>query len=153
MKQKIKEEILKIYSTFLYIGLLPFAPGTFGTLGAVIPYYFISELKTLPYLLIVTTFTLISIYTTNKSMKFYDNNDPAEVVIDEVCGFLFTMFMVPFTWVNIFIGFLLFRVFDILKPYPIRKIERLRDGYGIILDDVFAGIYANIVLILIIRLQ
>lgn len=152
MKQKISDKLLKLYCTFLYLGLLPFAPGTFGTLGAVIPYYLISEFKSIPYLITIIIFALISIYITNQSMRFYKSDDPGEIVIDEACGYLFTMFMVPFNWVNVLIGFLLFRFFDILKPYPIRKIEKLRDGYGIILDDVLAGIYSNIVLLLIIRL-
>ena len=152
MKQKINERILKLFCTFLYLGQLPLAPGTFGTLGAIIPYYIISEFRIPTYLITIIIFTLFSIFITNQTLKYYHSKDPGEIVIDEVCGYLFTMFMVPLSLFNVVIGFFLFRFFDILKPFPIRKIERLKDGYGIILDDVLAGIYANIVLLLIIRL-
>lgn len=152
MINSTREKVLKIYCTFFYTGYIPLAPGTFGTLGAVVPFYFIAGFAPLFYLLSIVVFTAISIIITNHCLKYYTEEDPGEIVIDEVCGYLFTMFMVPFTWFNLLVGFLLFRIFDIIKPYPIRKIENLRDGYGIILDDVLAGIYSNIVILLIIKL-
>ncbi len=85
------------------------------------------------------------------AVTIYDNEDPSHVVVDEVCGYLFTMILIPFTWVNVIMGFFLFRALDILKPYPIRKIEKVKDGYGIVLDDVLAGIYANIIMQIFIR--
>lgn len=86
-----------------------------------------------------------------QAVNIYKSKDPSQIVIDEVCGYLFTMILIPFNWVNVIVGFFLFRILDILKPYPIRKIENLRDGYGIVLDDVLAGIYANIILQIFIR--
>ena len=85
------------------------------------------------------------------AVKIYKNKDPGQIVIDEVCGYLFTMILIPFGWVNVIAGFFLFRALDILKPYPIRKLEKLRDGYGVVLDDVLAGIYANILMQIFIR--
>ncbi len=86
------------------------------------------------------------------AVNIYKKKDPSHVVIDEVCGYLFTMILIPFTWVNVILGFFLFRALDITKPYPIRKVEKLKDGYGIVLDDVLAGIYANIIMQIFIRL-
>jgi phosphatidylglycerophosphatase A len=151
LKIKIHERALKLYCTFFFLGYSPVAPGSVGTLGAVLVFYIISDLKSLLYFITIITVTIISIYITNKALKYYDSDDPGEIVIDEVCGYLFTMFLVPFSWTNVGVGFILFRLFDIAKPYPIRKIEKLKDGYGVILDDVLAGIYANIILLLFIK--
>ena len=85
------------------------------------------------------------------AVNIYKSKDPGQIVIDEVCGYLFTMVLIPFSWGYVITGFLLFRILDILKPYPIRNIEKLRNGYGIVLDDVLAGIYANILMQIIIR--
>ena len=71
-------------------------------------------------------------------------SDPSEVVIDEVAGFLLTMFLLPLSWLTLGLGFILFRVFDILKPYPIKQAEKLRGGLGIVMDDLVAGIYAHL---------
>ncbi len=86
------------------------------------------------------------------AVDIYNKKDPSHVVIDEVCGYLFTMILIPFTWVNVIVGLFLFRVLDITKPYPIRKIEKIKGGYGIVLDDVLAGIYANIIMQIFIRI-
>ena len=72
--------------------------------------------------------------------------DPSFVVIDEVAGQLITLFLIPFSWIYLLAGFLLFRAFDILKPFPARRAEELPGGWGIMLDDIFAGIYANLFL-------
>jgi phosphatidylglycerophosphatase A len=86
-----------------------------------------------------------------QAVNIYESEDPSQIVIDEVCGYLFTMVLIPFNWVNVITGFILFRILDILKPYPIRNIEKFRGGYGIVLDDVLAGIYANILMQIFIR--
>ena len=152
MINNTREKVLKIYCTFFYAGYVPFGPGTFGTLGAVIPFYFIAGLTPPFYLITILFFTAISIKITNHCIKYYNEEDPGEIVIDEVCGYLFTMFMLPFNWFNVLSGILIFRILDIIKPYPVRKAENLRDGYGIILDDVLAGIYSNIIIHLINRI-
>ena len=81
----------------------------------------------------------------------FGKSDPGQIVIDEVCGYLITMFLISLSLKNIILGFLLFRLFDIVKPPPIRRLERLRGGFGIVSDDVLAGIYANLILQLITR--
>jgi len=74
-----------------------------------------------------------------------DQSDPREIVIDEVAGFLLTMLFLPCSWLTISLGFIFFRFFDILKPYPIKQLEKLRGGFGVVLDDLAAGLYANII--------
>ena len=141
------EKFLKLYCTFFFLGYSPVAPGTAGTIGAIFIFYIISGLSWLSYLLTILLMSIFSIFITNKILKYYKSDDPSEIVIDEVCGYLFTMFLVPLSWVNITIGFILFRIFDVVKPYPIKRVENLKGGYGIIIDDVLDGIYSNIILL------
>jgi len=75
------------------------------------------------------------------SRKLLLRDDPPEVVIDEAAGFVLAVFLLPPSWVYISAGFVLFRIFDILKPFPLRRVERLKGGLGIVLDDLLAGIY------------
>jgi len=71
-------------------------------------------------------------------------DDPKEVVIDEVAGFLLTIYLLPLSWLSIALGFIMFRFFDILKPFPIRRLERIGGGTGIVIDDLVAGVYASL---------
>jgi phosphatidylglycerophosphatase A len=80
-----------------------------------------------------------------------ERDDPAEVVIDEVAGILITFFLLPLSWLQLCFGFVLFRLFDILKPYPVRRLEKLKGGFGIVADDLMAGVYANLCLRLLIQ--
>ena len=89
---------------------------------------------------------LISVWASTIAEEIFSKTDPGQVVADEVCGFLVTMILVPSTLSNIFLGFLLFRFFDITKPYPVRKFEKLPGGWGIVIDDIAAGVYACITL-------
>lgn len=111
-----------------------------------------SGLKLPVYLIAIVALTAFSIFMSTLAVGIYNKKDPSPVVIDEVCGYLFTMILIPFTWVNVIVGFVLFRALDILKPYPVRKLEKLRDGYGIVLDDVLAGIFSNIIMHIFIRM-
>ena len=85
----------------------------------------------------------------SRAEKIYNKEDPGEVVIDEVVGYLVTMAFIAPTAVNIVLGFLLFRALDILKPFPCRRLEKIHGGYGIVLDDVAAGVWANLLLVAI----
>ncbi len=153
MVTKIYDYFIKLSATFFFLGYSPIAPGTVGTIGAVFLFLLVMFVPQIYYLIFVSIFTAFSIFVSNKCLTFYDNKDPGEVVIDEVCGFLFTMIFIPFSWINIIMGFILFRIFDIIKPYPIKKIENLKGGYGIVLDDVLAGLYANIIMQIFININ
>ena len=128
-------------------GLVPKAPGTFGTLAAIPLYLVIQPLSLLNYLLLTAVFFVLGIWLCHQAIKVFERNDPSEVVWDEVVGFLVTMVAAPAGWQWLVLGFVLFRIFDIWKPWPVRLADhKLHGGLGIMLDDVIAGIYALIVL-------
>lgn len=136
--------ILKYIATIGFIGYLPIAPGTFGSLAA---FAFFILLKPPPFIHILILFLLIpvGIISSHHAERFFGSKDSRHIVIDEFCGYLFSVIFVPFSYA--FAAFFLFRFFDILKPFPIKKTETiLRGGKGIMADDIMAAVYTNIVL-------
>ena len=143
----------KFFATGFGAGLLPKAPGTWGTLLAVLPYYFMQFLPTSTYLAVAIGFIFFAVWISSNAIKIYDDDDPSIVVIDEVAGFFVAMLFVPFSWLLVGIGFGLFRLFDIWKPWPISLIDkRLGGGWGVVFDDVIAGVYTCVLLNLFERL-
>jgi phosphatidylglycerophosphatase A len=129
------------------VGYSPVAPGTLGTLIAIPVYYFLSEIPSPLYEITLIGFFFLSVWISENAERLFGKKDDPRIVIDEIMGFLITMLWVPKTLPFVIMGFFLFRFFDILKPFPIRRLEkRLRGGFGVVLDDVAAGVYANIVL-------
>lgn len=152
--KKLGSHILYYLATGLGVGLIPFAPGTFGSMLALILAMLIYPVSGLPQLLLVCITIVVAIYSSNWLAEAEDQKDPSFVVIDEVAGMFVTLLWLPrplglAAWVA---AFLLFRVFDIWKPWPVHKLEKLPGGVGIVLDDVAAGILANIVLQVWLRL-
>ena len=134
-----------ILSTWFFSGLMPLAPGTFGTICAVplvIAFGYIDmDLR----VLFITALIAIAIWSADRSRRLMDLKDPSEIVIDEVAGFALTMSFLPLTAYALMVGFVFFRLFDIFKPFPIKTLERkLQGGIGIVADDLMAGLYALI---------
>lgn len=128
-------------------GLMPVAPGTWGTLAALPLYLLLAGTSPIFYITSVFIALLIGIWTSHRVSQDLGEHDYAGIVWDEVVGYLLTMFMAPPQWTWIILGFVLFRFFDILKPWPIRYIDkRVPGGLGIMLDDVLAAIPAWIIL-------
>ena len=128
-------------------GYLPKAPGTWGSLLALPLHFFLRQLAPNHYALALGAIFFIAVITAGQAEKILDRKDPGVVVIDEVIGMLITLIAAPDNPLIWLLGFLLFRLFDIFKPYPIRLIDqRLNGGLGIVLDDVLAGIYSLIIL-------
>ncbi|MDQ7048313.1 MAG: phosphatidylglycerophosphatase A [Enterobacterales bacterium] len=132
-------------------GLAPKAPGTFGTLSALPIYYFMADLSLLCFVSATFLMSLVGIYLcdfTAKGLvrqKLSKYQDHGGIVWDEICGYLVTMIGVAFSWQNMLLGFLLFRLFDILKPWPISWLDKsVKGGYGIMIDDIVAGLMAMI---------
>lgn len=124
-------------------GLLPKAPGTYGTLAAIPLYLLLAPLSINNYLLIVIIMSIVGIYICGKAAKDSGVHDHGAIVWDEIVGFLITMFMMPTTWQTIAVGFILFRIFDIFKPWPISFVDKnLHGGLGIMVDDILAGLAA-----------
>lgn len=133
-------------------GLAPKAPGTFGTLAAVPVFLLLIMLMPtpLPYAITVIAMGVAGIYICGKTANDVGVHDHPAIVWDEFVGFFITMFMIPVSWQSIAVGFLLFRIFDILKPWPISFIDKkMTGGAGIMFDDVLAGIFALAIMHLI----
>jgi len=124
-------------------GLAPKAPGTFGTLAA-IPVFFIAlQLPSLYYLLLTLFMSVAGIYICGKAAKDAGVHDHGAIVWDEIVGFMITMYLIPVSWLTVLVGFVLFRIFDILKPWPISYLDKnCHGGLGIMLDDIAAGVAA-----------
>ncbi len=124
-------------------GLAPKAPGTFGTLAAIPVYLLLSGLSLPVYGAIVALVCLFGIYICGKAATDAGVHDHGAIVWDEIAGYLITMLMLPATWQTIITGFILFRIFDIFKPWPISYIDKhCHGGVGIMLDDIIAGFLA-----------
>lgn len=134
-------------------GLSPFAPGTAGTLVA-IPIYYLAISFTTPvwYAILTLAVTVLGIYLCDRTTRALGVHDHPAIVWDEVAGYLITMLFVPFSLTTVIVGFVLFRLFDILKPWPVSVIDtRMKGGLGVMLDDVIAGLYALMCLHLYVR--
>lgn len=128
-------------------GLAPKAPGTFGTLAAIPLFLLLAMLTPTFYLIAVTFLSIAGIYICGKAATDVGVHDHPAIVWDEFVGFFITMFMVPVSWYSIIVGFILFRLFDIVKPWPISFIDRkMSGGLGIMFDDILAGIFALIIM-------
>ena len=140
------DKIITLFSTGVYTGYFPIAPATFSTLTlGIAVYLLISHLNTYLYGLITLSLLFIAIWLSDKSEKIFNKKDCSHIVIDELVGFLITMFLLPFNWVYIVLGFFIFRFFDIVKPPPANFFNnRKKGGLDVVLDDVIAGIYSNL---------
>jgi phosphatidylglycerophosphatase A len=133
-------------------GAIPFAPGTFGTLMGIPFYLALRSLSLTNYLAVLLVIIVSSMWLSHKVAKEIGVHDHTGMCLDEIVGFLVTMANAPFGWGWILIGFLLFRLFDIWKPWPINYIdEKVPGGVGIILDDVLAGIYSLVIIQILAR--
>lgn len=150
----------KFMATGFGSGYSPFAPGTAGALVGCGIFYFLHSFypsyfpgfgtNALYFLTLILIFLLIGVRASYKLEPEW-GEDPSKIVIDEIVGMWITLLFIPFSLLNLFIGFILFRLFDIFKPLYIRRAESMGMGWGVMMDDVAAGIYANICLQIIIR--
>ena len=143
----ITDKGILFFATWFCAGLIPFAPGTWGSLAA-LPFaagaYRLGPVFSCLSLLIIFLF---SIPVAGRASKIMKMEDPSSVVIDEVAGIFVTLFLIPVSWTGIVAGFILFRIFDIIKPFPVGLIDKkIKGGAGIVLDDIMAGVYANLYL-------
>jgi phosphatidylglycerophosphatase A len=127
-------------------GLARKAPGTFGTLAAVPIYCILAQTGNLFYSIVTLTITLAGIWICGQAADKLGEHDFGGIVWDEIAGYLITLWWLPFSWQGMVLGFIIFRIFDILKPWPIKIADRkVKGGFGIMLDDVLAGVLAAIV--------
>ncbi len=128
-------------ATFLGIGKIPFAPGTWASLAAVPLFYPLVDYPLIHAATLVVVYFL-GVYTTGRYAQSIGETDPPSAVMDEVLGMGMAMLAIPRQWHFVVMAIILFRLFDIWKPYPIRRLEKLPWGWGIMTDDLVAGLYA-----------
>jgi len=130
-----------------YIGYVPVAPGTFGSAAGLLVFAAVrsSGSQVVEVLAIVALF-LIGIWSGTEAEHHFGGIDPAPVVMDEVVGMLITLAFLPVNWVGALVGFLVFRVLDVYKPWPAARFERLPGGLGVMADDGMAAVYGNLVM-------
>src|SRR3990170_1884712 len=145
--EKPLNRLIIFLATGFYAGYLPYAPGTIGSLIGVGLFLIINSLSPVYYLIVFFLLFSLGVYISDRAEALFARNDPSQIIFDEIAGLLVAMALIPNGIGWIIAGFLLFRFFDIFKPYPIRDIEKkFNGGFGIMLDDVAAGIYTNILL-------
>jgi phosphatidylglycerophosphatase A len=127
-------------------GFSPLAPGTAGTLGAVPLAWALSRLGSTVHIAITAALLALGIVAADRAARYWGVADASPIVVDEVVGYLLTMAFVPFGWRTALAGFVLFRVLDMAKPWPISALDRIKSGLGVMLDDVAAGVAAWAVL-------
>jgi phosphatidylglycerophosphatase A len=144
---KFRDRAVIFLATGLLIGNVPFAPGTFGSIIGLPLAFLLSRLNLLLSVSFILLFVFFAIAVASAAEKILSQKDPAKIVIDEIAGLMVTFAGLPFNLKTAIAGFIIFRAFDILKPFPIRTLERkVPGGGGVVLDDVLAGIYANLIL-------
>ncbi|MCZ2723545.1 phosphatidylglycerophosphatase A [Marinomonas sp. 15G1-11] len=151
MADKVPRSVWRNPVHFLAFGLgsgtVDKAPGTFGTLAAIPIYLLMQHWTDLNYLIMLIVTFIVGIYLCDKTSKDLGVHDHSGIVWDEFVGFWITMWMAPEGWLYIIVGFVLFRVFDILKPWPISWLDKkVEGGFGIMIDDVLAGVFALLAL-------
>ncbi len=141
---KFIDNLSKFVSSFFGIGFIPVAPGTFGSLAGVIIYCFLWRFESVFYSALILLI-LIGLLVSARAERAWAKKDPRFIVIDEVAGSMVALIAVPLNLINLVSVFALFRIMDITKPFPIKRVENLPSGFGIMFDDVIAGLYANLI--------
>jgi len=147
MNSTRKNDIVVFLATGFFTGFLPTMPGTWGTFAG-IPLVIISHrLTSIMQPVVAVVFVTFAAYIAGRAEILFEDRDARPIVIDEMAGFLITLLWLPLNFLTLCLGFFLFRLFDIVKPPPISTVEkRLHGGWGIVLDDVLAGVFANVTL-------
>jgi len=134
-----------LFATVFGIGYMPLAPGTFGSAAGLLLWALLPSSALVQSGVIAVLF-IVGSWSGSVAERHFGRSDPGQVVVDEVMGMLITLFMNPVGWAGAGLAFLLFRVADIVKPYPANRLERLHGGVGVMADDGMAAIYANLAL-------
>jgi phosphatidylglycerophosphatase A len=140
------------YASFFHIGFIPGAPGTYASLATSIIFalvFLFFGIQPGYHLAAVCLVSFFGVLASSNVSRAAGIEDPQYIVIDEVAGQLLTFLFLPVTAINLILGTVLFRTFDIWKPFPVRKLESLKGGWGIMADDLMAGVYGNLILQLI----
>jgi phosphatidylglycerophosphatase A len=141
--------LTKLIATGFGLGFLPICQGTFASLAAIAVYALIIKCSLSSRVGIILFLFFLGVWASWKVEAIWARKDPHEIVIDEIVGYLITMGLFPYSTIKVITGFLIFRAFDILKPFPIKKLERIQGGWGIMLDDAIAGFYGLVIMMIL----
>jgi phosphatidylglycerophosphatase A len=134
-------------ATGAYTGFFPIAPGTVGSALAVLMDRGLRATGSeLVYGLVILAVAVAGVLSSQFAEEHFGRKDPSHVVVDEVAGMLVSLYLIPVSLLGLLVGFLLFRLLDIVKPFPCRRAEKLHGGLGIMADDLIAGVYVNLLL-------
>ncbi|MDO3377434.1 phosphatidylglycerophosphatase A family protein [Geoalkalibacter halelectricus] len=137
-----RRRLLLLLATNGGLGNFPWAPGTVGTLAGIPAFWLLARLPAPLYLLVWTALLILACWVAHEAGRYYGVVDDRRIVIDELVGYLVTVALVPFSWTTALLGFVFFRLFDILKVWPASWFDRrMKNGVGVVLDDVVAGLY------------
>ena len=139
-------QLAVILATFGYVGYFPIAPGTAGSAVGLIFVWAMSTLSLAGQIAAILVVTVLAMVAADIVAKSVGLKDPGIIVADEIAGMMVTMVALPFTLTSVVLGFVLFRVMDVVKPPPARQFENFKGGVGVVADDLMAGIYAHLVL-------
>jgi phosphatidylglycerophosphatase A len=142
----LKLRLALLFATGFGSGYSPFAPGTAGSAVGLFFVWGMSYLDTTGQIIATIVVSLLSMAAAEVVATSMGLKDPGLIVADEIAGMMVTMIAIPLTWKSLLIGFVLFRVMDVVKPPPARQFERFKGGVGIVADDLMAGVYANLAL-------
>jgi len=146
----MSDKIVKMLSTWFYVGNFPVAPGTAASaIGAIMAMICLPNIFF--YILVTLIVTILGFKVSGRMEEILDQKDPGCIVIDEVAGVMLAFFLLPITPVVVITTFFLFRAFDMFKIYPVNKFEQLESSAGVMMDDIVAGLYTNIVMQFAIR--
>lgn len=137
--------LIKLTTSFFYLGHSPFAPGTLGSLAGLLIYFVVKD-KLPIYIFSLLFIFILGIMFSTEAEKIYKRKDAKMIVVDEVCGMMLSLFLVPYNFWLVWFGFILFRFFDIVKPPPAKRIEKFSGSFGVMFDDIIAAIYTNFIL-------
>ena len=141
-----KQRLAFVLATGFGSGYAPFAPGTAGSAVGLLFVYAMSWLPIAGQIIATLLVSVVSMIAADIVARSVGLKDPGLIVADEIAGMMVTMIAIPLTWKSLLLGFLLFRVMDVVKPPPARQFERLKGGLGIVADDLMAGAYAQLTL-------
>lgn len=140
-------KFLLLIATFFNIGRFPKAPGTVATLATIPLWWALAQTGPIIYMIVTILLIPLGIMASQAYEAQADHHDSKEIVIDEVVGFLITMVWLPMTWQSLVLGFILFRFLDIVKPPPIRQLDKhVKGGVGVMIDDIAAGLIGSLIL-------
>lgn len=139
------DRVAELVATSLYVGEIPIIPGTFGTIPGLFIFVMASTLgvPTWGYFLLIAALYFVGAWAAGRAEKLSGKKDDGRIVIDEVVGAMITMFYMPLDWRLLIAGFFAFRFFDVVKP-GFSKVQKMRGGHGVMIDDVLAGVMANL---------